>query len=324
MESLPHTYYVYGITLHSEIPLCLPKHGCGELAEVELHSEPASFFSDAIEGVSLEQVSGSWYQVGRTDESHYVRWEGVGEFLIAADGRQMFCRQFDVATSESFQVYMLGQALSYALVGLGFEPIHATVVVVDGEGVGFLGFSGFGKSTLAASFLSAGYPVLTDDLLILQERDGRLFAYPGPPRIKLFPKIARLFLGSAANGVSMNRDTAKLILPLGEQRSSSLPVPIAAMFALAPPREVFRKQAVRLEPLSPREAFVEVVKNTFNYRITESARLERQFAEASRLVSSLPMRKLAIPRNFAELPSVREAILSELQQQPVEVLVCAD
>src|SRR5207249_6938123 len=151
MQSQPHTCYVYCITLHSEIPLCLPKQGCGDLAEIELHSEPASFFLEAIDGVGLEQASGSWYQIGRlAGGSHYLKWDGVGEFLIAGDGRQMFCRQFDVATSESFHVYMLGQALSFALVRLGFEPIHATVVVVDRQGIAFLGDSGFGKSTLAA------------------------------------------------------------------------------------------------------------------------------------------------------------------------------
>ena len=325
MENFPHTYYVYGISLHSGIPLSLPVRGYGGLAEIELRIAPASFFSDAIAGVSLEQASGSWYQIGRlADGSSYMRWEHVGEFLISGDGRRMSCRQFDRATCESFEVYMLGQALSYALVGQGFEPIHATVVVVNGEAVVFLGDSGFGKSTLAASFISAGYQLLTDDLLILRENHGRLFAYPGPPRIKLFPRTARRFLGTAADGIPMNRDTQKLILPLDRRRSCSLPVSVKAIFALASPREVFRKQPVRLKPLSPREAFLELVKNTFNYRITDGARLQRQFTEASRLVRLMPIRKLSIPRNFSELPSAREAILAELKPQQLEALACAD
>ena len=85
---------------------------------------------------------------------------------------------------------MLGQALSFALVRQGFEPLHATVVVVDDHAVAFLGGNAFGKSSLAACFLEAGYRLLTDDLLILRESSDRILAYPGPPRIKLFPKIA--------------------------------------------------------------------------------------------------------------------------------------
>src|SRR5213080_1250086 len=148
------------------------------------------------------------------DGSSYVRWDTVGEFLVSPDGLQVRCRQFDLASTESFQVYLLGQALSFALVNRGFEPIHATVVVVNGEAVVFLGDSGFGKSTLAAPFVSAGYPVLTDDLLILQPGTDRVLAYPGPARIKLFPKAARRFLRDAASGIRMNPDTEKLILPL--------------------------------------------------------------------------------------------------------------
>ena len=102
---------------------------------------------------------------------------------------------------------MLGQALSFALVKQRFEPLHATVVVVDDQAVAFLGDNASGKSSLAACFLEAGYRLLTDDLLMLQESSNRVLAYPGPPRLKLFPKIASRFLGRTANRVQMNPDT---------------------------------------------------------------------------------------------------------------------
>ena len=81
-------------------------------------------------------------------------------------------RQHDEAQEESFQVYLLGQALSYALVNAGFEPLHATAIVVNGGAVVLLGSSGFGKSSLAACFLEAGHRLLTDDLLILRPPAG--------------------------------------------------------------------------------------------------------------------------------------------------------
>jgi hypothetical protein len=37
---------------------------------------------------------------------------------------------------------------------------------------------------------------LTDDLLVLEESGDDLVAQPGPPRIKLFPAVARRFLQS--------------------------------------------------------------------------------------------------------------------------------
>jgi hypothetical protein len=42
-----HTYYVYCITLHSDIPLALPTDGPGHLATVELRTAPDFYFTDA-------------------------------------------------------------------------------------------------------------------------------------------------------------------------------------------------------------------------------------------------------------------------------------
>ncbi len=88
----------------------------------------------------------------------------------------------------------------------------------------FLGDHAFGKSSLAACFLENGHRLLTDDLLILQESSDGILAYPGPPRIKLFSRIASRLLGHTLNRVPMNADTDKLILPIDEHRRCARPV----------------------------------------------------------------------------------------------------
>jgi hypothetical protein len=314
-----YQYCVYGVTLHSDVPLVLPTDGSGELAQIELRTAPASFFFTAQKELPADENSGSWYKFSRLhDHSSYVCWDGVGEFLVSAGGHQITARQFDEANQESFQVYLLGQALSFALVKRGFEPLHATAIVVNGEAVVFLGEGGFGKSSLAACFLEAGYRMLTDDLLILTKFANGFLAYPGPPRIKLFPKLARRFLGNATDGVAMNSETKKLILPLDRTRSSVAPVPLRAIYALVPPREVFRKQRIRFKELSPRESFLELVRNTFNRRLVNSDRLERQFNETARVVSAMRVKKVSYPRVLAQLPTVRDAILADLNSSTHE------
>ena len=309
----PYRYCVYGIIVHSEIPLALPANGEGELGEIELRAAPASYFSDITRGMPPLQNSESFYQYGPLpDGSSSVRWEGVGEFLISANGRRISGRQFDETHGESFQVYLLGQALSFALVKQGFEPLHATTVVVNGEAAVLLGESGFGKSSLAASFLEGGHRMLTDDLLILQRFGGKFLAYPGPPRIKLFPKLARRFLRNAADGVAMNSGTKKLVLPLDRTQSSATPVPVKAIYSLAGPRQVCRKQQIRITVLSPRESFLELVKNTFNYRIVNPDRLQRQFEETAEVISVAPVKKISYPRVLEQLHAVRDVILADL------------
>jgi len=308
-----HRYCVYGIVVVSDTPLALPDYSDGGLGQVEYLSAPASVFLTAMHGVSLHPRSDSWYRYAfLRDGSTYVRWDTVGEFLVSADGRRIACRRVEDSSVESFQVYMLGQALSFALVKQRFEPLHATVVVVDDRAVAFLGANASGKSSLAACFLEAGYRLLTDDLLMLQHLSNRILAYPGPPRIKLFPKIATRFLGQTVNRVQMNPGTDKLILPLEERRGRDGPVALEAIYSLAVPRDACRRASMSIETLSPREAFVELVKGTFNRRLVSPQRLARQFAAMAALTDLLPVKKLTYPRAIDRLQEVREMVLADL------------
>ena len=197
-----YRYCVYGIAVVSDIPLALPDYSYCALGQVEYRSAPASVFLTAMQGASFDPRSDSWYRFAfLQDGSTYVRWETVGEFLVAADGHRITCRPAEESSDESFQAYMLGQALSFALVKQGFEPLHATVVVVDDQAVAFLGGNAFGKSSLAACFLEAGYRLLTDDLL-------------DPARI-VRTKFSRILVRHASNcfpglpaGFSARRETA--------------------------------------------------------------------------------------------------------------------
>jgi hypothetical protein len=207
---------------------------------------------------------------------------------------------------------MLGQALSFALVKQRFEPLHATVVVVDDHAAAFLGKSGFGKSSLAACFLEAGHRLLTDDLLLLHDTHGRILAYPGPPRIKLFPKVAARFLGLPEHRVPMNGDTTKLILPIDEHRRSALAVELTAIYSLTAPRDACRTDRVSSEPLARRDGFVELVKATFNRQLVSPERLARQIDVMTHLADRVPVRRLGYPRKIDCLKDVRDVVLTEL------------
>lgn len=304
-------YGVYGIALHSEIQLNLPNLKIPGFAEIELRSQTS--LDEIIAGVELQGRSG-WHRWAHLkDGSTYVRWNNLGEFWVASDGRQIRCDRASRASVESFQVYLLGQALSCALVKQGFEPLHGTAIVDQGEAIVFLGDSKFGKSTLAASFVNAGYPLLTDDLLLLRETRRGLEAYPGPPRLKLFPKTARRFLGSAAAGARLNSVTRKLIIPLTAKQTCAEAVHLRAIYVLAGPEQMRSRPGVQIEPIVAREAFFALAGNTFNALIDDSARLQRQVIETARFLRSVPVKKLAYPRLLARLPEVREAILTDSQ-----------
>jgi hypothetical protein len=310
-----HHYCVYGIGIVSDRPLTLPQYSHDTLCDVECLQAPASAFQMAIESTDVDSRSDAWYRCDVTSDGRiHVGWDTIGEFLVSADGRQIICRRATRCSVESFQVYMLGQALSFALVQQRFEPLHATVVATDDHAVAFVGGHAFGKSTLAACFLDGGCRLLTDDLLMLQETPGGVLAYPGPPRIKVFPNIASRYLGALADGVAMNADTNKLILPIDAHRSCAGPVPLEAIYCLADPRKVSRRHGITIETLSGREAFIALVTAAFNRRLTGRQRRKRQFEIMGRLTELVPVKHLVYPRALDRLTDVRHAVLDDVSR----------
>lgn len=315
MARAPDRYRVYGLTVVSDLPLPCPEAGDGEPPEVELRLGPAAFFREASGALAGGDCGDDWFRHRRlADGSDYLRWSDLFEFLVSADGRRIACRPLARASAEAFQTYLLGQVLSFGLVKLGVEPLHATAAVIHGGAVGLLGECGYGKSSLGAAFLAAGDPLLTDDLLVA-EPDGQGFvAHPGPPRIKLFPEVAARFLGERAAGTPMNDLTPKLVIPIdgGDPLFCDRPVPLRAIYVLGPPAPGGPGQRVRIRRVSGRRAVIELLRGTFNTVVAEPARLARQLDLAARLAGAVPVSILAFPRALTRLPEVREAIRSDL------------
>ncbi len=301
-------YQAYGVAVTSDFPLALPGMVSTSLATVECRSAVEDRFADAR--TNAEYLDAFHKSAFLADGSTYLGWDTVGEFIVSPDGRQVDCRRADEATWGSFQVYMLGQALSAALVKQGIEPLHATTVVVDGEAIAFLGDSGHGKSSLAACFLHAGHRLLTDDLLVLEESARGLLAHPGPAQIKLFPGVARTYLRCCEPRMPMNSGTEKLILPLAAHERCAVPVPLVAFYAVTPPRDACRRPDVCVEALSRREGFLWLLRSTFDRRLVERSRLARQFAFMTALADRVAVRRLSYPRSIARLAEVRDAVLA--------------
>ncbi len=310
------SYRVYGLSLKSHLSLPCPLGTGPALAEVELVDGRDALFTQACREARAKASPTGWFchrQLG--DGSDYLRWNGLFEFLVSANGRRIACFPSNGNSRETFQTYLVSQVLSFALLKQGIEPLHATVVVWNGRAVAFLGDCGSGKSSLGAAFLRAGHRLLTDDLLVIREHDepGQGFlAYPGPPRIKLYPKIASSLFSNRFIGVPMNPRTRKQIIPLNPVQSSHAPVPLRAMYVLRPPSRRRRSNRITIRRLPQRLAMLQLITNTFNRMIVDPGRLSRQFDQAGRLTRTLPIKALSYPRTLSRLPAVLEAIQSDL------------
>ena len=274
-------------------------------------TESAPFLSDEVQRIIDSFGNTDWFHHTRlSNGSDFIRWTGLFDFLVSANGRKIIGRSLTDHPLESFQTYLLGQVLSFAMVRQGVEPLHSTVIVRDGKAVAFLGDCGYGKSTLAGAFLQSGFRLLTDDMLVIKERNGGFLAYPGPPRIKLFPEIAEELLTEEVVGTPMNPDTTKLIIPLSAKDVVQSPTPLQLFYALQPPD--IHNGNVTIERLSQSQALLAFIQNTFNTIIRTPERLTQQFNFATKLAATLPVKSLSYPRELAWLPKVVDAVLKDI------------
>jgi hypothetical protein len=307
------TYSVYGLTLRSAIQLPCPS------VEQTLASPDIELLecgpTEILQACSQERISfreeGFWQCSIFADGSAHVSWKEHFEFVVSASAKQVLWRKLQEVSNEVFFTYFLGQVLSYCLLARGIEPLHATAIVVGDQAVAFLGDSGFGKSTLAATFLQKGYSLLTDDVLALEFRGETVWARPAIARMKLNPDSAdAVFCGRRS--IPMNSFTSKMIFALNDSQHGNRMVPLQALYVL--PHKP-SKSRILVRRLSGRSSFLPIVQNTFNDTVLHPDRLKQQFAFAGRLASLIPIKRLSYPRRLDMLPAVADAILADISRE---------
>jgi len=214
------------------------------------------------------------------------------------------------------EIYLLGPVLSVWLELQGIPNLHASAVAVEDHAVGFLATSTGGKSTLAATMLQAGYPLLTDDILCVERREEAFWGRPGFPQMRLWPDQARYFLGHYEELDSLTPQTTKRRVPVGENGLGTFcgaSRPLACLYL--PERRDPTTWGTRVEvtPVSRVEALVSLIGQGFSSSVVEKLGLRRhRFDLFGSLASQVPIYRLVYPEGVQYLPYVRQAILDSL------------
>lgn len=319
LSSSTFRYRAYGLSIRSDtaFPELTPVPSPAETPDIQVRlraiggcEEPTHWFNS-----SKLDDGRAWLSCARIGGGYLLRYAGLADFVVDGCGREIACSRIERGTS-SFTIrhLLLDQTLPLVLNLRGREAIHATAVVTPHGACAFVGPAGAGKSTLAASFLFAGYPVLGDDCLVLEETD-QILATPAYPGLRLWKDAFEALAARSVLPIPVAdyTDKARLLGPQLFSEFPSKPHPLARIY-LVERADSSEKDltAGRVEETSAREAFVALVSSAFPLDITDRSMLARQFRFFERLLAKVPVRRLRVPNGFDGLPLVREATLSDL------------
>jgi hypothetical protein len=245
-----------------------------------------------------------------TSDRAFLFWPEVGAFLVR-NGTEVIVEPQPDVEARLLRLPLLGPVLSAVISQRGCLGLHASAVMIGGQAVAFVGESGQGKSTLAATLYARGHAVLADDLVVVETNGtnghtGTPVVLPSYPQLKLFPEAVTASLGD-------NPDDLPLLMTGLDKRAryaadgfSLRPVPLTRIYVLE------NDTSMKIEPVPGREQILHLIRQSygariFKYRLKGPA-ASAHFQKCAALAAKVQIWRLKRPHSLAALGEVAEMV----------------
>lgn len=200
------------------------------------------------------------------------------EFAVTRDAIAMTWR--DPLDFNDACTYLVGPPFALLLRLRGVACLHASCVTFRGRTIAFVGSAGSGKSTTAAAMLLDGATLVAEDMLPITRSEGGVVALPGYAGIRLWPDSVELLMGRRDALPNISGSWDKRMLPVD-----------AAQFATEPrPIDELRFFDDLESPLTPREAVLRLVGNSYHPELLDAESRANEFALFTDLADRTPAR----------------------------------
>jgi hypothetical protein len=222
-----HFYRLGGLVFASELPLPGLSVLTPQVADVSIRLGIAPF--PAVKRDAREIESGCL----ATADEYFHTFPGIVTFYVRG-GEEIIVQPLDSSCLKELHSLLYSVIFAVVFHRHGMLPLHAGAVAANGRVFGFLGRSGAGKSTLAAHLERRGYPVTSDDLLLLNNMGkGVTRVTPCAPWLKLWEDAFDGIGKQAAGMEPIAGKDSKFMVPLSQNLPEE-PLPLGALFLLEP------------------------------------------------------------------------------------------
>lgn len=307
-------FHVGGLVLESAIPI-------PELTPAEQVPPDSTFRMVSLNGgaeipctwVQQWDAPGGqpWLSSGKMGSDYVLRFHDLFDFTISSNAHEVRCLAAPDTPHSTIRHFLLDHVVPRLLSLRGELVLHASALKTPEGAIAFIGKTGQGKSTLAGSLFLRGLRILTDDCLLIREDGEAVWISPVYPGLRLWPDaILALFKEEPITSeMTHYANKRRIHLDAHATGSSDERTPARVIYAIAGGDANGREPGISITPLSPRDAMLELFKNTYRMDLTDHKRLSDDLYRLGEIAQRLPVRRLEFPKNFEALPSVMEAIM---------------
>ena len=257
-----------------------------------------------------------WMRCAKISPGYLLCFPDLATFVYETPEHIIRCMPKANIPPHTVHHLLLDQVLPLVLNYTGKEALHGSAVVTSHGACAFVGLTGTGKSTLAASFLSAGYSVLTDDCVVLDTRDERIVVVPAYPSLRLWDDAMTALFGSTGFCAPVAHYTPKqrFTAALAASTDATPATPLARIYVLGTGTsgQTESSSTTVISAMPEREALITLLSLAFKLDILDQQRLTRELDFLQLLVTQIPVRRLTVPDSLAALPAIQDAILHDL------------
>jgi hypothetical protein len=315
-------YNLYGLNLASDFAFATHlAEGDGEpdLTFRLVDTPPATGWDEGTPAFAsspeLDGVEESLVYAYRHGDYDVLRCTDIADYYLWQD--RIVCHLLDPRHEYLAEIHLLGPVFSLWLELRGMPALHASAIVVEERAIVFLGTNKGGKSTLAASLVQAGYPLLTDDVLPVDNLEGTYVGRPSYPQMRMWPDQALHFLGGYEDLGIVHPAYSKRRVPIGVEGEMGTfreePVPLGCVYLPERRQPVESENGIEINDVPRTEALMALIGRSFLPHTVEALGLQPQRLRIfTSLLAQVPVRRFVYPEGYDRLPEVRRALLDDL------------
>jgi len=190
--------------------------------------------------------------------------------------------------------------------------LHGSAALIGKRIAVVMGQTGSGKSTLAASLHADGHRLLGDDAVVISAAgDGTFEGASVYPSLRLYREsIEQVFAETVGTSAMAFYSDKRHVAAAGLGAAPAERFALGAIYVL-----IEGEVGVTLQQMSPADACMSLVQNSFALDPHDPAAAAQRMAQAARVAAMIPCYELAYPYDFGLLGEARAQVVASLAAQ---------